>query len=369
MKYITYIISTPLTHRDSCRYGIDELISLGVTVNIFDISKIVYPKIYPQNVNISSDSSNIFHVKTNAELYGLFEKNTHDNIFISVGNLPKKILYNAKKNNCTVAIQIWGNIPLYSGVKQKLAKLLSPIKVIKKIMDKLYDSIVFRNIDYDFYLSISKLPGKTTVLCHCYDYYVDLLKLIDSPLVDQSSETIVFIDQMIPYHSDFIKFGNVFEVDASTYYRKLNKMFHSLEQKYHCEVVIAAHPRSQEVTNYAELFGNREVFLNKSSELISTAKLTVTHYSTAINYSILNNKKIFFLYSNELIKLGKYEQIKLMADETKSRMVNLEELTDFPVINELPFDYYDEYKFKYISQRDDNMTNGNIIIKELLLDV
>tara|TARA_R110001592_G_scaffold285513_1_gene553958 strand:- start:16703 stop:17812 length:1110 start_codon:yes stop_codon:yes gene_type:complete len=369
MKSITYIISTPLTHRDSCRYGIDELISLGITVNIFEISQIVYPKIYTKNINISSDTSNIFHVKTNDELYGLFEKNTHDNIFISVGNLPKKILYNAKKHNCTVAIQMWGSIPLYTGVKQKLAKLLSPIKVIKKIMDKLYDSIVFRNIDYDFYLSISKLPGKRTVLCHCYDYYVDLLKLIDCPRVDQSSETIVFIDQMIPYHSDFIKFGNGFEVDAATYYRKLNKIFHSLEQKYHCEVVIAAHPRSQELKNYAELFDNREVFLNKSSELISTAKLTVTHYSTAINHSVLNNKEIFFLYSKELIRLGQYEQIKLMAYETKSCMINLEGGADFPLINKLPLDYYDEYKFKYISQRDDNMTNGNIIIKELLLDV
>jgi hypothetical protein len=274
----------------------------------------------------------------------------------------------AKKLNCTVAIQQWGDIPQYTGLKHKFRKLFSPVKMLKKIIEIIYGSLVFRNVDYDFYLSITKNPGKNTLLCHCYDYYVELLKSSTHTQEGKTSETIVFIDQMIPFHTDFLKFGNGFKVNSSTYYKKLNKLFSILEKKYNCEVVIAAHPRSISIKNYDDFFDNRKVILNRSSELISTSKFTITHYSTAINHSILNNKVILFLSSFELIKLGQYEQIKLMAHETRSSMLNLDEVTELSLHEELPLDYYDEYKLKYITQRGDKLTNGNIILKEFLLD-
>jgi predicted HTH domain antitoxin len=369
MKSIFFIISSPLAIRDYHRYGIAELLSLNVDVKVIDISKLIYPKIYPNNMNVDLQELQIFHIDNYKNFISLLSDNTGSSIFISVGYLPPQILFSIKKLNCSITIQLWGSIPVHkNNMSKKIRKLVSnPVGMLKKVFCRTYDRLRFSNIDYDYYLTITPILGKKTILCHCYDYYIDLLGT-DFTDAQNYKDTIVFIDQMIPYHTDFIKSGVTNKTNAEKYYHKLNKLFSRLEDQFSCKVVIAAHPRSISIDDYAKKFDDRLVILNKTNELISASKFTITHYSTAINLSVIKSKAIIFLCSDELSKLGQTEQIELMAHETESKIAYLEDDSELDIQLLLPANSYVDYKKKYITQRNDVKTNGMIIFDELLLN-
>ena len=60
MKNVVFILSSPLSLRDSQRYGIDELLEAGVNVSVIDISSVMYPNLYSNNLSIKKMASTFF---------------------------------------------------------------------------------------------------------------------------------------------------------------------------------------------------------------------------------------------------------------------------------------------------------------------
>ena len=367
MKNVVFILSSPLSLRDSQRYGIDELLEAGVNVSVIDISSVMYPNLYSNNLSIKKNGLDIFYPEDYRQLYELFSKYSANSIFISIGVLPQKIIYRAKKLNCIIAVQLWGPLPQIS-FKHRYLKMFfnHPLVFIQKVLNKVVNNILYYDYDYDYYLSVSGTHDKKTVKCHCYDFYIELLSIQENCLDNKYRDTIVFIDQMIPYHPDYIKEKNPYIVNKEKYYDNLNRYFTYLEKKFATQVVIAAHPRSAKVNNYSKHFENRKVLINKSKALISESKFTITHNSTAVNFAIINKKPIVFVDMEELEHLGESPLIKLMAKETGSQAVYINSSSQFNIQIDEKTLSYDYYKDKYITQRSDNKTNGLIIIDEIL---
>jgi len=368
LKSVVYIISTPLSLRDYRRYAIEELINNNVNVEVLDISKLVYPHRYNGGNVQSCDFCNVLHVNSMQDLSLFVNQHRVDYMYIAIGSLPKTILFKLNNNGLKVAVQMWGAIPLaHSRAHRFISRIKKPIKISRKIITKFYEKLKYGDIGYDYYLSVSEVESKKTIHCHSYDYYLHLLG--DNKNEDSSglNNTVVFLDQMLPYHPDFILSEANNNINSREYYGKLNDYFSFVENKLKIKVVIAAHPRSVGVENYSDLFHGRDVVIGKTNDLISKSLFTMTHYSTAINYSVINNKKMVYLLSSELVSMGMKKQIELMSFETDSDIVDID--IDIDIDDgcyQSNNSKYKEYKRKYITQRCDDITNGQIIINELL---
>ncbi|MGF1779085.1 hypothetical protein [Vibrio nomapromontoriensis] len=373
MKSVIFIVSSPLQKRDYVRFSIEELTKSDVVVKVFDVSKIAFPHI-SFNDNSESDSFDVevFLLKSLFEVEQEVRRNGNNAVFISVGFLGKN-LFQAIRSNCKeFGCQMLGPIPVARGRNARFKKLKDIIASPRDLLTKLINKVYFCVDRYDFYISVNKVGNKKTIICHCYDYNLELLN--DSAVDSASERYIVFIDQMIPHHPDF-KFHNIINnIDGADYYKKMDVFFSRLESKVKCEVVILAHPRSTSLDNYSDYYNGRKVYFGSSSDIISKSKFTMTHYSTAINFSVIHNKPILFLCSNEIRSLGMTEQVELMAKETCQKIVDIEvdinnaDIIDFVYCVNKGENNYRDYTIKYISNRSDNDSNGKILMNELLND-
>jgi hypothetical protein len=370
LKSVVYIISTPLSLRDYRRYAIEELSKNNVNIEVLDISTLVYPHRYKGNDVQSCDFCNVLHLKSMKNLILFIDQHRVDYVYITVGHLPKNILFKLKNTGIKVAVQMWGSQPLaHSGAHRFISIIKKPIKTTKKIITKLYEKIKYRDTVYDYYLSIGEVKGEKTIHCHSYDYYLYLLENNKIGSSSNSNNTVIFLDQMLPYHPDFILSGIKNNINSQSYYKKLNDYFSFIENKLKVKVIIAAHPRSVGIENYSDFFQGRSVVVGKTNKLISKSLFTMAHYSTAINYSVINNKKIVYLLSSELISIGMEKQLEMMSFETDSEIVNIDSVDGDCYQSRKYNKYkYKEYKKKYITQRCDDITNGQIIINELLIN-
>ena len=70
-----------------------------------------------------------------------------------------------------------------------------------------------------------------------------------------------------------------------------------MEKDYGCEVIIAAHPKS----NYQDgTFGNRRIIYGKTPELIKNAKLVIHQCSTTFFLAVLFKKDFLNIYTKEM---------------------------------------------------------------------
>ena len=74
-----------------------------------------------------------------------------------------------------------------------------------------------------------------------------------------TSNTIVFLDEYLPYHPDF-DLLKMEKINANQYYKELNNFFSKIEAHTSSRVVIAAHPKANYNINP---FNNRPIYLVK----------------------------------------------------------------------------------------------------------
>jgi hypothetical protein len=370
LKSVVYIISTSLSLRDYRRYAIEELNNNNVNVKVLNISRLVYPHKYKGNELQKCDFCNVLYISDIHDFYLFINQHKIDYVYITIGFLPKNILFELKNKNIKVAVQLWGPIPLAHSGRNRIINLIkNPIKTVVKIINKSYEKIRYGNVEYDYYLSVGEETHKKTILCHSYDFYLYLLGHSKIEQLINSNNFVVFLDQMLPLHPDFVLLKMKNNINSQIYFKKLNDYFTFVENKLNVKVIVAAHPRSMSVKNYKDLFQGREVFIGNTNELISKSLLTMAHYSTAINYSVIHNKKIFYLLSSELESIGMKKQLEFMCFETGSDIINIDIADDYHQgSSNINNEKYKEYKKKYITQRCDEITNGQIIINELLIN-
>ena len=160
-------------------------------------------------------------------------------------------------------------------------------------------------VDTYFLSNRNKAEGKINdsrynevVLVNSYSY--------DNLLVKNhkvSDDYVVFLDSMLPYHGDALRFGHSF-IDREAYYKNLNRVFDVIESALGKDVVICLHPRYEE-ENVARDFGKRRTFKYRTDEFTAKAELVLFHESSSVNSAIIYGKKTIQLTGsrfNDFIK-------------------------------------------------------------------
>jgi hypothetical protein len=162
----------------------------------------------------------------------------------------------------------------------------------------------------------------------------------------------VFLDEYLPFYPAYQYLGfRPFIMKPVDYYRLLCKFFNHLEDKYHMDIIIAAHPRSdyKKIDNY---FEGRPVIKGRTAELVRNSSFVIAHASTSLNFAVLFEKPIIFVTTDELEKSPEGVWIHNIASLFGKNAYNLSQIDDINVSNELNINkqVYEKYKNYYIKR-------------------
>lgn len=213
-------------------------------------------------------------------------------------------------------------------------------------------------IDFSFNpLNIAEVKVKEFIKIH-HIKYDDFLKVkAENPFL--KDRYIVFIDSYLPYISDFIHLGG--SINPHNYYKRLNLLFDELERKYNCRVVIAPHPKA---IYSIDVFNDREIVFNKTSNLIVNSIGCVTHDSTSNITAILANKPLIFIITDDMKNTAAIrclQTTKQFANMLDNSVVNLDRYKVVPMLN-FNLSRYKRFEDKYIIiPSKKHLTNAEII--------
>ena len=180
----------------------------------------------------------------------------------------------------------------------------------------------------------------------------------------------VFLDAKTPaFVGDKALFGLNITYDKKKWYSDLNKFLKKVEKQLNLKIVIIPHPSVREFKNtyYDKSFkiANDEDATNK---LISSCKFVLSiSPTTAVNYCVLYNKPITFIYNNQMVKknLWQFKELKLYSRALSSKIINLNKETDIIELNSsVDKKKYLKWKYNYItSKKTENIGNIEILNK------
>lgn len=140
------------------------------------------------------------------------------------------------------------------------------------------------------------------VYTHSWDYDEFLARY---PTLPDATDTAVFIDQYLPFHSDFLLAPLQTPIEPTAYYGGLRGLFDRIERELGLEVVIAAHPKS-DYDLHPGVFGNRRILRGQSLDLVARSKLVLGHLSIGIGFAVMCQKPLRFLISRNLYEGNAY---------------------------------------------------------------
>ncbi len=178
-----------------------------------------------------------------------------------------------------------------------------------------------------------------------------------------SDRYLVFLDQNLPFHPDGKLEGIVY--DSDDYFERMNCLFSKLEEKYSCEIIIAAHPTVSRKCRYNDFWGNRKVLFNETAPLVKHSMGVIAHYSTAIGYAVIWEKPILFVYTDDMkIKANQSFLIEQKIGELlNSPVVRLNDYIADDLILTVDKEAFGFYKYGYLTNEDsEKRMNGEILM-------
>ena len=365
MRVLTYITHATFTDRDFERFGCKELQKLGYLIRVLDLSVLLYPS---EPSILDAEKYRRMRVRyaqvgTILELRDYLSSNVDETCFISIGQLSGKIMKNFLDRQRTVFAMFLGPIPdirisLYERVRAKLSF---------QGLVKLYEKFKYASYRPNYCLKVSPVGNEYNVFAaHSFDYYMHLLgkSKEDTKKADIES-SIVFLDQNLVFHKDFSRAGKRnASAQESMYFSRLNEVFNRIEKLTGKRVVIAAHPSVECLSSYSDFFEGRAVYEDCSEELVSNADLCVTHYTTAVNLSVIYKKPVIFLKCEEMSVPANLMQ-QCLAQQLGSCVYTLdhfhegnEDMLSIPKVDE---GKYQEYFNRFLSQAPAEKLNGQLI--------
>ncbi len=116
---------------------------------------------------------------------------------------------------------------------------------------------------------------------------------------------IVFVDDNLPYASDWSVLGIEPPVTPDIYYPAMKKLLDAAEAAWQMPVVVAGHPSGQFDGRVQQGFGARQLRYGQPAELVRDASLVLLHGSTAVSFAVLGAKPLVFLTTRQL-RLAQY---------------------------------------------------------------
>lgn len=360
-----------LNEFDWKRYELDKLSKkFNVEVNILinyvhpHLRKKKYHKYYKnKKVNV------VYDLKLWKKKIKRLNKNSHFIFQTFPYNFAAlKIYYFIKKQGFKSSVIFMNNLPSYSDFKFKEKKF--------NIIYKKFLSIIFRFnhfrailekkiIEFLFVLFSSFLKINFSLVCgnikkknynsriiriNSWDYS-NLLN--NKEKIKEKNYILYLSDGEARYQSDSNLWKTKRLENKNKLLEKLRNFFDIIEKEYGCEIIIAAHPRSNPKLKIDTDLGNRKNYYGKTASLTKKANLIITTGSTAISYAVLEKKPILFIKSYQEQKkiIAHLKYLKFLANLLKCKIIdidNTKEIINKKTINYVNLQAYNYFKKKYI---------------------
>ena len=150
----------------------------------------------------------------------------------------------------------------------------------------------------------------------------------------------------------------------------LNNFFSFLEENLKLEVLISPHPKAKHESYTPPYYFGRKISKDLLSVSSRNAKLIITRASIGISFGIINSVPVSFITSNE-IKKNRYNHMvwqEFFANSIGKTLINIDDYSERQVVNqifEIDRNKYSEYKKNYLTLRNDNKKNSELIKEKL----
>ena len=362
--------------RNSDLFDVPCLLKKGVNVEYWDVSAISIPgyKVHPYKApeglairTIIDKKQFVSCIKDN--------KNTAYIVHMTYGEQSYLCFRLLSKYHCTIIYCINGCLPnLKNEYNSRLSyyKSLSIKTIFNLIKSKIAWAIAKSPLIAETdYLLLTCAESKVRKECKvgnktvCIDYNsCDYQQSLSTNNISGSAnETIVFIDQNLPFHPDNKRNG--FSMDANIYFLAMNKLFDVVEKKYNKRVVIAAHPSCYNEYVKGNYFKDRQILYNRTIEAVRQSWAVIAHNSTAIAFPVIYRKPIILFTTEEMHSVRKHT---CSFCDVYSKMLNciyVKSENDIIIPDSLNVDVaaYDSFKYQYLTNpKSEGVSNGEILL-------
>lgn len=188
----------------------------------------------------------------------------------------------------------------------------------------------------------------------------------DSLITKNEKEYIVYLDNYFPYHPDIVKNNpNIQQINIERHYEEMNSLFSLIESKFNCEIIIAAHPKSDYKTG---VFGKRRIIKYQTRELIRNASLVLLHSSNAIAFAIGYNIPFMFISTSQYtLATIEYNRMRRLSSYFHAPIVTLRKAErQLSKWERVPKNLVDKYKYHFLTKTGiETKRNVEIIIPKL----
>lgn len=368
IKNIIFFIESPFNRRDYNRFGIETLIENGFEVEIWDFTPFICPTLFEEYTppdRFAFNGLKVFKSKSTA-IEAVKKLSSEKYLVVNLLSYQIKTLEVYKtlsSQNILYGTPCFGALPSLSDSKrQKMNKLLSkliyqPLSLINVFMNIVPHQLLgikpmeFMLVGGEKYIQKKPKSIDTQIIHGCtldYDLYLKGKLSNDN----QYENSIVFLDQYLPFHPDYIRQGIPSPCKAEEYYPPLIKFFDTVETALDSKVIIAAHPRSN-YDKHPDYFGGRKVLRGATHELVRQSKCVIAHATTSLSFAVLYEKPVLFVTLNTLQNykpLNLSDFIELMANCFAKKPINLDKPRSIDWLAELEVDRdaYKIYRDSYI---------------------
>jgi hypothetical protein len=389
-KQVIYLICSPLSQRDFKRFGIKNWADHGWKVNVFDVTFFLFQKFWRHvkgdKLSFNFEGLKIFHnIK---ELLCAFNNLQHKVVFIDFLGFSAEEMRIRKiaRSHGVLVRPLVGSLPEPKNKK----KILNFFRLIKNpifLMEKLIffikneaKKIRAKRYFPDFLVvsgtkSMSGINDKKISIIKAHNFDYDNFIQENYIKSNIKSDSLVFLDEGGPYHSDYIYSGIKPFVTVDKYYSVIDFGLSEMAKFLKLNIKIAAHPRS----NYdiEQIKYKHTILENKTFELIRDADVVVSHMSTALQWAVVMKKPIIFVTTdeiqNEFYARSYAEHIDYFATVLGKKVVNLSNLSsinnwgDYLNVDE---EKYEKYIETYIKTKgSQQMLLWDIVIEHIQKDL
>ena len=335
-RKIIYIHPSQLSERWEKYYCLDNLYK-KFDIEYWDCSSIAYPSFI---VNSPLEREYLVVVNDEASLDYNLRRIPDDSLLVIDLHRNKENLHLFKRISKYFNNRIFINF-FSNTLKSYDNKYIAKIKECN-----ISDAIAYFKIKRLFKCyTLSSLRGALYRINH--PDYEDYLRNADTPSVIKYPY-IVYIDNYFPLHPEVKQREprlNIIEI-IEPFYQSINSFFRTIETKYNCKVVVAAHPSSHYEINP---FEGREIIYNQTCNLIKHSRSVCMHSSNSLSFVMLYNKPLALL-SNNAYQKAIIEEKRIISI---SKLTGVEITDTDKALNKEPFqkiapDISQLYKSKYL---------------------
>lgn len=183
------------------------------------------------------------------------------------------------------------------------------------------------------------------------DYYTHTNCVNEDTVVNKGNPFVVFMDDYLPFASDWKLLGVKPPVSADCYYDLMRSIFDKIESECNMPVIVAGHPSSRGDFNMSSNFGGRIVLFDKSAILAHRSAFVLAHGSTAVSFAVLSRKPILLLTTLELNKAAYSAHIRTLGRCLGSPILLIDNFGGKICVPDIDVKKYQRYEENYLRSR------------------